>query len=277
MNYTDYPLAPNRSLIIPHSWDMGFLIFTGSVLALTFLFGLWLLIKRKEPLMLLLLVGCAAGEMLEPICDLLGWAFHPEIGQMVGFVTMGRKIPLWLMLCYPWYFGLFCYFLISKDANRTLTPKFYWKLFGIAAFFCLAIEIFPVHAVLWQYFGNQPLMFFGMPLMWYIVNPTSVVATASFTALAVRNREGWGRWLVVVILPISIVGFHTGVFAPVYVVTNAGGSTAQNLLSAAISAFFAAVLLTTFSRMLFSGRAVVPVTKAELRFSAETAELVGRR
>jgi hypothetical protein len=200
--------------------------------------------------------------MLEPICNLLGMAYHPAIGQMIGFTTLGRHIPLWLVTCYPWYFGAFSYSLITWDSKGELTPQRYWAAFATAAFFCFAIEIFPVRAVLWQYFGPQPLMYAGMPLMWYVVNPTSDIATAAFLTLAVRGRTGWDRWIVMALMPICIVGFHTGPFAPVYVSENAGWSAQQSLVTAAISTVLCVILLRTLAGMLFSPRAVTQGARA---------------
>jgi hypothetical protein len=118
------------------------------------------------------------------------------------------------------------------------------------------IEIFPVKAVLWQYFGPQPLMYSGMPLMWYIVNPTSDIATAAFLTLAMRNLSGWRRWPIVFLMPLCIVGFHTGAFAPVYMTENAGWSAGQSVLTAVLSTIVCAVLLTTLGKLLFNTRPV---------------------
>jgi hypothetical protein len=259
---TQFPLEPARDLIMPHGWDLGFLIFAGSVLALFILFGLWQLAVKREPLMLFLLIGGLLGEMLEPICNLLGMAYHPEHGQITGFTTLGRHIPLWLVTCYPWYFGAFSYSLIKWDSAGTLTPKRYWSALATATLFCFVIEIFPVRAVLWQYFGPQPLMVAGMPLMWYVVNPTSDIATAAFLALAVRQRTGWQRWIVMALMPISIVGFHTGAFAPVYVTENAGWSAQESIVTAAVSTVFCVVLLRALATMLFTERSLATSTVA---------------
>jgi hypothetical protein len=251
----NFPLEPDRTLIMPHAWDKGFLVFAGGVFALFILFGLWKLAVKREPLMLFLLIGGLAGEMLEPICNVLGMAYHPEIGQMIGFTTLGRHIPLWLVTCYPWYFAAFSYSLITWDSKGQLTRRRYWSALATAALFCFTIEIFPVRAVLWQYFGPQPLMYAGMPLMWYVVNPTSDIATAAFLTLAVRNRTGWARWIIVALMPICIVGFHTGPFAPVYMTENAGWSAQQSILTAAISIVMCIILLQTLAGMLFNSGA----------------------
>lgn len=252
----NFPLEPDRSLVMPHAWDMGFLIFSGVVYALFLLFALRQLAVKREPLMLFLLIGAMVGEMLEPICDLLGMAYHPEIGQRIGFTTLSRHIPLWLVFCYPWYFAAFSYRLITWESRGELNPKGYWQSFGVAAFFCFVIEIFPVKAVLWQYFGPQPLMFSGMPLMWYVVNPTSDIATAGFLTLAMRNLRGWQRWPILFLMPVCIVGFHTGAFAPVYVTENAGWTAEQSLATAGLSVVFCFVLLRTLAHLLFTTRAL---------------------
>lgn len=251
-----FPLEPARDLIMPHAWDLGFLIFCGSVLTGFVLFALWKLLFQKEPLLLFLLLGGLFGEMLEPICNVLGMAYHPEIGQIVGFHTLGRHIPLWLVTCYPWYFAGFSYRLITWDTQNELTAARFWKAFAVCASFCFAIEIFPVKAVLWQYFGEQPLMFSGMPLMWYVVNPTSDIATAAFLTLALRHLRGWQRWPAIVLMPICIVGFHTGGFAPVYISENAGWSANASVITAVISCVFCVVLLTTLLKLLIRPHAI---------------------
>ena len=257
-----FPLEPNRALIMPHAWDVGFLIFAGSVMGFYVVYGIWQLLRHKEPLMLMLLLGGLFGEMLEPICNVLGMAYHPENGQIIGFTTFGRHIPLWLVLCYPWYFGAFSKSIIDADARGELTSSRYWKTFGVAVLFAFLIETGPVQYVLWDYYGEQPMALFsragithGMPIMWYIVNPTTIIATAAFTALVVRHRKGWHRWPVLVTMPISIVGFHTGAFAPVYVSENAGWTANQSILTAVISTIFCLVLLKTFERLLLGDAA----------------------
>lgn len=257
-------LEPNRGLLMPPTWQANFLVLSASVLALVTAFGLWQLVRKKEPLMLFLLLGGLLGVMLEPICDLLGMAYHPELGQVVGFHTLGRDIPLWVVLCYPWYFCLITYGIVSLDANGALTPKRYWLLFATAVTFCFGIEVFPVtQSVFWDYYGEQPLMFFakagvthGMPLMWYVVNPTALIASAAFVALTTRHNKGWRRWPAAAIMPIGIVGFHTGAFAPIYMTINAGWSASQSLFSAALTALFCAVLLNAMANLLFNTRPV---------------------
>jgi hypothetical protein len=246
----DFPLQPDWSLIMPSTAEYVFLalgiggcLFYGGQ-------GIRDLIRDKNPLMLFCLLGGLFGEMLEPICNVLGWAFHPDNGQLVGFHTLGRDIPLWLVLVYPWYFGKFAHTLITWDRNGELTKERFWRLFGTAAAFCFLIEVWPVQVVLWDYYGPQPLTFFGMPLMWYIVNPTSVLATASFALLATRGRNNWGCWPILVTMPVCIVGFHTGVFAPTYISMNAGWTATQSIFTAVITTFFAFVMLNVFKNLL---------------------------
>ncbi len=262
----NFPLEPNRDLIMPHGWDMGFLIFAGSVMSLFVLYGLWLLAAKREPLLLMVLIGGMLGEMLEPICNVLGMAYHPEHGQMVGFVTLGRHIPLWLVLCYPSVLRRFrlSHHLPGMRAVK-LTATRFWATLGVASVLLLRHRDRPgarravglLRRAAAEAFFAKPGATHGMPPMWYIVNPTSVVATAAFLALAMRNLKGWQRWPVLALMPMSIVGFHTGAFfAPVYVTENAGWSASQSLLTAGISTLFCVVLLKTFERMPFATRSV---------------------
>ena len=133
----NFPLEPNRDLIMPHGWDMGFLIFAGSVMSLFVLYGLWLLAAKREPLLLMVLIGGMLGEMLEPICNVLGMAYHPEHGQMVGFFTLGRHIPLWLVLCYPWYFGAFAPVYVTENAGWSASQSILTA--AVSTLFCVVL------------------------------------------------------------------------------------------------------------------------------------------
>jgi hypothetical protein len=252
----EFPLEPMRSLVMPDLPEYVFLALGAAGCLYYGARGVKELIQNKDPLLLFLLLGGFFGEMLEPICNVLGQAYHPEIGQTVGFNTLGRDIPLWLMLVYPWYFAGFAYQLISWDRAGELTRARYWKLFGFAAVFCFGIEVWPVQTVLWDYYGPQPLTFFGMPLMWYVVNPMSVVAAGSFTLLAIRGCKGFGVWPVLVTMPVAIVGFHTGAFAPTYMSMNTGWTANESILTAAITTGFSFVILMVFAKLLFNTRPV---------------------
>lgn len=252
----EFPMEPDRSLIMPETFEFGFTIFATVGLIVAIVIGIRDISTKRDPLMLYLLIGGFLGEMLEPICNVLGMAFHPEIGQEVGFTTLGREIPLWLMLTYPWYFAVFGYRIIRWDQSGQLDSGRYWKLFWSAALFCFAIEIWPVQIVFWDYYGPQPLTFFGMPLMWYVVNPTSVVCAGAFAALIARRSSGFGNWPLMVTMPICIVGFHTGVFAPLYMTQNAGWTATESLLIVPVTCFFAAVILNLFKYLLLETQPV---------------------
>ena len=249
-----FPLEPDRLLQMPATFEKGFMIFALIGLLYYTAIGVKNLVKHKDPLLLFLLLGGFMGEMLEPICNVLGMAYHPENGQIVGFNTLGRDIPLWLMMTYPWYFAAFAYQLIDWDRKGVLTKDKYWKAFGAAALFAFVIEIWPVQVVFWDYFGPQPLTFFGMPLLWYVVNPTSIIAAGAFSLLAIRGKTGMAAWPVLVIMPVSIVGFHTGVFAPAYMTQNAGWTANESIFTAVITCIFAVVLLKTFVKLIFHTR-----------------------
>jgi hypothetical protein len=247
-----FPLEPPRELIMPHTWDQVTVILSVIIMILCALYGLWQTISRREPLMLFLLIGATAASMLEAICNVLGMAYHPQIGQITGYSSLGRDIPVYVTTIYSWYFASFAYAFITWDEKKTFTPKRYWFVFAAAAIFALFIEILPVRAGMWLYYGPQPLTFFGMPLMWYVVNPTSIVTAAAFLTLAFRNRAGWARWPIPFLFPVVVIGFHTGLFAPVYITENAGWTANESILTALISTGMCALLLMTFQRLLFS-------------------------
>jgi len=250
---SSFLIDPPRAMVMPAAWQEGVLILAASISAICVMAALQHLLVKRDPLLFFCLVGGAAAAMLEPITNVFGQAYHPEIGQIVGFNALGREIPLHIALIYPWYFGLFSWTTIRAMDNG-MSRAGYWKLFLGTVIFAFGVEIVPVQVGLWKYYGNQPFNIAGMPLWWYVVNPACIVGTAAFACLCIKLRSGWRRWPLVVLIPIGAVGFHTGCSAPLYMAMNSANTVQQNIVPGLISIGFALCLVVALSEALFGDK-----------------------
>src|SRR6266849_578604 len=120
-----FPLEPDRSLVMPEPWQHYTIIVAGVIAGIFVAAALWRALRRGDPILLFALIGGAFAMVLEPICNVLGLAYHPEIGQVAAFEALGRKMPLHILLIYPWYFGMYIW-LLFHYLDRGMGPSGFW-------------------------------------------------------------------------------------------------------------------------------------------------------
>jgi hypothetical protein len=235
---------------MPEPWQHYTIIIAGVIATIFVAVALWRALRHSDPILLFALIGGLLAMVLEPICNVLGLAYHPEIGQVAAFEALGRKMPLHILLIYPWYFGTYIW-LLFRYLDRGMGRSGFWKVFGASAALAFFIEIVPVHVGLWTYYGPQPFQISGMPLWWYVVNPTGVIGAASISYLAVGKLSGWQRWPIIVLVPIGAVAVHTGAAAPLYLGLNSSATAGQNIIPGLLTIAFAICELLVMQRLLF--------------------------
>lgn len=191
-----------------------------ALIAAGFLF--WALIKLvrdKDPTAIYLWIGGFISAVWEPILELLGHAYHPVQGQIVGYTLFGRSIPLHALFFCPTYFGGvvgLLYYRIARGVDWTWTIKTWGGLAVIAP----VAEIIPLDVGMWMYYGSQPLKIFGFPIWWCFVNPAAVMVMASLLFMARGMFQGAMKPLLILAVPISMGAGWTTVSWPMWVALN---------------------------------------------------------
>lgn len=216
-----FPMEPPRALIMPAELQQGSLVFSGVVFAVIVLLALWQVATRREPLLLLCVLGGLGAVLVEPLCDVVGMIYHPEIGQITAFEALGRRIPWHVVLLISWYNAAFAW-ILAGPLGAKMTRSGLWKLFAGLVVFSTILEIAPVQQGLWKYYGVQPFSVAGMPLWWFVANAVSVLAGGTLATVSTRGTSGWARWPVALLLPVGIAGSHAGVALPTYIAMNMG-------------------------------------------------------
>ena len=238
---------------MPAAFQQGSLTFSASVFAIFVVLALWKAIVRRDPLLLFCVLGGLGIGIVEPVCDVLGMIYHPEIGQITAFTAIGRKIPWHVVLLLAWYYAGFAW-LLASPAGARLGRSGFWKLFAGLVVFSTILEIQPVQGGLWKYYGVQPFMVAGMPLWWFVVNAVSAMAGGTLATLATRADTGWKRWPIVLLLPVGIFGSHAGVSMPTYIAMNMDISPFCIQLAGVVTMIFSLVLIRFCAQQLYPAR-----------------------
>ena len=109
---------------------------------------------------------------------------------------------------------------------------------------------FPVdHMGTQTYYGNQPLVVFGMPLWWLMVNPLLPVTAATLAYVLFRQLQG-AKGALAVAVPLVSAGIASGGCAwTVWLALNSGASVAGTNLAALATLALACFVLWFLSRL----------------------------
>ena len=169
------------------------------------LFGLRHWKRTGNPIVLFILLGGFTTVLAEPFLDTIGAAWHPVIGQNTAFELMGRRIPWWVVINYPAYFGVLVtanYLAFAKG----VTMRGAWLWFLVPLAIDLAQEEAMMATNLYYYYGQQPLILIHrFPFWWGPSNAMGAYLIATVLAFMGASLRGWKLLLVPVIMPIAYV------------------------------------------------------------------------
>lgn len=168
----------------------------------------------------LLLVGGVIGILVEPILDYMGGVWWPKEGDLEAFTALGVNIPWLVVLVYPWILGWEAYYsyqVFSEGATR----RRLWRLVGLCSLIDIAIETIGIRGLgAYEYFGTQPLNPWGLPL-WYVpCNALGAVVAGAFVYGLRRRMHGLQMLMAVPLMPMSFAGVYAAIGWPCWVSLN---------------------------------------------------------
>lgn len=207
----------------------------------------------------LLLIGAACTVALEPIVGVLGHGFHPVIGQVPLFSTLGRAIPLHIGLVYTFYYGSMYILLFPTLRAGVVSRAFTWKLFWATAVGAFVFEVVPLQAGLWVYYEPQALWLWrgGMPVFWVVANAVSLIVPLTLIKAYLPVCTGWRQWLIVPLSPMGAIMGHVGSGFPFYIAANSGGPQWLVELGGVASFALAVLVVSTCASVMASEATVV--------------------
>lgn len=155
----------------------------------------WAVIRRDG----LPLMGCLGAficALNEPIFDVLGKIVYAD-NNIIAFSAFGRDIPLFLMIGYIAWVGLFPYVIAGWMRDGWSAKRLYTvSIVGVASVWGVEAVNLVIHG--WSYYGPAPLKFFGG-----VAAMASVPLAAGFLMFALAfPATGWRRLAAGLFIPM---------------------------------------------------------------------------
>lgn len=248
----DFPVPPE--VVIPATLQSVFLWITIALAVAVTGYALFISIRQRSAVPILMVIGGLAAILMEPVVTFLGHAVHPKPGQIMMFETVQRAIPWHIGLGYMAGFGIYYLTLLAKHSAGTLSTSTIWKATLITAVCYFLGEAIPVSNGLWIYYDYQPLHLWKgtAPLTWNILNATCMLTSTTLMLIALPHLKGIARLLLV---PLAVAGAymgHMGAGFPMYNAMNTNLPHWIIELSGAASVAMALVIVWICSLLLTS-------------------------
>lgn len=215
------PVHPTTPM--PFMPEVLFTIFLGIPVVIGVFFAIKHLITGRGPLLAFCLIGGGVACLFEPIVDTLGLCYIREGAVTTTFSSMGRDFPLFINFVYIWYVGGLAY-LAYRIYSTGVTRKAVFQLYVIDVFINIWLESPGVLMGAYEYYGPQPLNFWGLPLWWVCVNPVMPMTAGALIYCLSPHLPGWRLAMVIAFIPMAD-GIANGATAwPVWTALNLNAS-----------------------------------------------------
>ncbi len=194
------PAHPNTQ--VPFMAEMLFTVFLGIPVVVGVFFAIKHLVTGRGPLLAFCLIGGGIACLFEPIVDTLGLCYIREGATLTTFSSMGRDFPLYINFVYIWYVGGLAY-LAYRVYSTGVTRKGLFQLYLIDVFINIFLESPGVLLGAYEYYGPQPLNFWGLPLWWVCVNPIMPMTAGALIYKFAPHLPGWRLALVIAFIPMA--------------------------------------------------------------------------
>lgn len=187
---------------MPFVPEIIFTVFLGIPVLFGVFFAIRHLLTGRGPLLAYCIIGGGIACLFEPIVDLLGMAYMRERAAITTFASMGRDFPLFINFVYIWYVGGLAY-LAYRIYSTGVTRKGLFVLYGIDVVINIFLESPGVIMGAYEYYGPQPLNFWGLPLWWVCVNPIMPMTAGALIYRLAPHLPGWRLALVIAFIPMA--------------------------------------------------------------------------
>jgi hypothetical protein len=225
-----YPLTEHRpgipgapvDMAVSSTMEAAFTIVCGLPALLVLVLTARAMIKDRNFVMPVFLLGGVIGMFVEPILDYLGGVWWPFAGSWEAFNLLGVNVPVLVVLVYPWLLGGQGYWAY-RSFESGITTRRLWQLVGLFAVNDIVLETIGIKVLgVYSYFGDQPLNFWGLPL-WYVPCNAIGPVVAGALAYVLRNRlTGIRRLAAAPLFPIGYLGTYAAIGFPVWISLNSG-------------------------------------------------------
>jgi hypothetical protein len=193
---------PPTHLQMPKAAETVFTIGGAVPLVIVLLIALRQL-RAGRPLLLCCLFGGLAASLFEPFVDVLGMVYLTEHGSIHTFTLLGRTMPLFVPVIYPWYIGGFAY-LTAQALQRGVTRRQFLGLWAVFVLTNFALEAPGLLTGVYTYYGKQPFNLWGHPMWWGAANAFTAIAGGA-AVFGFTKLFPAGGWATVGVIPLIFI------------------------------------------------------------------------
>ncbi|HEV8625860.1 MAG TPA: hypothetical protein VG034_15500 [Acidimicrobiia bacterium] len=194
--------------------ELIFTVICALPLAVGLGWALKLLVKDRNPFLLLCMVGGATSTVVEPLLDINGGVWWPA-GSWEAFHLAHINIPLLVPFVYPWLLGLQGYVAYRAFSARADVGAI-WRLVGIFAAADILLEWSGLNLDVYAYYGTQPLKILGLPF-WYVpLNAGGPLIAGAIFYLLKPHFRGPRIFALLGVFPMSFALMYFGCGWPMW-------------------------------------------------------------
>ena len=227
-------IPPHPTTEMPWGSELAFTIFLGIPVVIGIYVALRHIAQGRGPLLAVCLLGGSIACLWEPIVDVLGLVYIREGANLTTFASMGRDFPLFINFVYVWYVGGLAY-LAYRVYQNGITTKQLFMLYALDACINIGLESPGVLMGAYEYYGPQPLNFWGLPLWWVTVNPVMPMLIGAVIYRLSPYLTGWRVLAIAMVIPMADGAVNAATAWPVWTALNLDAPLVVTHLAAAVT------------------------------------------
>lgn len=207
---------------MPLGPEILFSIFLAIPVVILLAYGLRHVVKHRQPLLLICLLGGLMACIWEPIVDTMGLCYIKFGAATHTYTLLDREMPLFIPFVYTWYVGGLAY-IAYRLYSAGITKRGMFVLYLTDVCINIFLESPGVLLGAYKYYGPQPLDFWGLPLWWVLMNPLMPMIGGALIYRLKPHLKGWHVLAVAPIIPMVDGATNAAIGWPMWISLNQDG------------------------------------------------------
>lgn len=228
-----------------------FTYITGAIAIISLIYAMFSLIRNRNALPLLLIIGGSIAVVLEAMLDLLGHLWYPFDLPGPVYAAYGVNVPWLALYCYLGLIGIAAYFTY-EILRKNLSASALFILWLVAAGADILLEMPMTAYGVHHYYGDVPLKLYGFPLAFAWFNGTATLAVGFAVWLVDPLLKGWWKILHIFVPVLAMGAVYGAIGWPYFLAINASipwiAVWVLTLISLAVSLLVAGMIISVVTQ-----------------------------
>ena len=179
-------------LMAPELVGWLFTIWAGGLGVAVFPWALYVWLKKKNDIPILLCIGGIICSLIEPMLDNLGHLWWPTNLPGPAFMGYELSVPWLIPPCYVFFISMTGYWAYLQ-MKKGITIKGVFLVWLLIASTDLIMEMPGTALGAYVYYGDASFKIFGFPMAWGWLNGTAMLATGALLYVVEPHLKGMKR------------------------------------------------------------------------------------